>query len=75
MPHINIRLCRRAEPVTREQKAALIAGVTRLMQDVLNKRAESVAVVIEEFDPDNWGEGGETITAKRERLAKGLSHG
>lgn len=75
MPQINTRLCRRAEPVTREQKAALIAGLTRLMPEVHNKRAESVAVVIQEFDSDNWGKGGETITTRRERLSKGATHG
>jgi 4-oxalocrotonate tautomerase len=67
MPFINIRLTRREQPTTREQKAALIAGVTQLMQDVLAKRPESVVVVIDEVDPDNWGEGGESVTVLRER--------
>jgi 4-oxalocrotonate tautomerase len=70
MPFINIRLTRREQPTTREQKAALIAGVTQLMQDVLAKRPESVVVVIDEVDPDNWGEGGESVTVLRERRLK-----
>jgi 4-oxalocrotonate tautomerase len=67
MPLVNIRLTRRDVPTTREQKAALIAGVTQLMQDVLAKRADSVVVIIDEIDPDNWGEGGESVTVLRQR--------
>jgi len=67
MPLVNIRLTRRDMPTTREQKAALIAGVTQLMQDVLVKRRESVVVIIDEVDPDNWGEGGESVAVLRER--------
>ena len=67
MPLVNIRLTRRDEPTTREQKAALIAGVTQLMQDVLAKRPESVVVIIDEIDPDNWGEGGESVRVLRQR--------
>ncbi|MDB5895601.1 MAG: 4-oxalocrotonate tautomerase [Rhodoferax sp.] len=67
MPLVNIRLTRRDQPTTREQKAALIAGVTQLMQDVLAKRADSVVVIIDEIDPDNWGEGGESVTVLRQR--------
>ena len=70
MPLGNIRLTRRELATTREQKAALIAGVTQLMQDVLAKRADSVVVIIDEIDPDNWGEGGESVTVLRDRRAK-----
>jgi 4-oxalocrotonate tautomerase len=69
MPLINIRLAQRDQPTTREQKAALISGVTQLMQTVLNKRAESVVVIIDEVDPDNWGEGGEPVTLRRKNAA------
>lgn len=69
MPLVNIRLTRREQPATREQKAALIAGVTQLMQTVLDKRPDSVVVIIDEVDPDNWGEGGETVTVLRQRRA------
>lgn len=67
MPLVNIRLTRRDEPTTRSQKDALIAGVTRLMQEVLDKRPESVVVIIDEIDPDNWGEGGESVRVLRAR--------
>lgn len=65
MPVITIQLARRDPPTPPEQKAALIAGVTQLMVDTLGKRAEDVVVLIEELDPDNWGQGGVTATALR----------
>ncbi|MBO9677521.1 MAG: 4-oxalocrotonate tautomerase family protein [Acidovorax sp.] len=67
MPLVNIRLARRDQPTTAAQKAQLIAGVTRLMQEVLDKRPESVMVIIDEVDPENWGEGGEPVTVLRRR--------
>lgn len=74
MPLINVRLTRRDEPVTAEQKARLIAGITDLMEAVLAKRRESVVVIIDEIDPDNWGEGGESVTVlRRRRLAGGAA--
>ncbi|WP_110959497.1 4-oxalocrotonate tautomerase family protein [Acidovorax sp. ST3] len=67
MPLVNIRLARRDVPTTAAQKAALIAGVTQLMQQVLDKRPESVTVIIDEIDPENWGQGGEPVTEIRRR--------
>lgn len=67
MPLVTIRLARRETPATREQKAALIAGATRLLQEVLGKRPEDVTVLIDEIDPDNWGQGGESATVLRQR--------
>ncbi|WP_422084361.1 tautomerase family protein [Variovorax sp.] len=49
------------------KKAALIAGATRLLQEVLGKRPEDVTVLIDEIDPDNWGQGGESATELRQR--------
>ena len=66
MPLVTIKLARRDEPISREQKIALIAGVTQLLQDTLAKRREDVVVLIEEIDPDNWGQGGQTATALRQ---------
>ena len=67
MPLVNIRLARRDVPTTAAQKAALIAGVIQLMQQVLDKRPESVTVIIDEIDPENWGLGGEPVTVIRQR--------
>lgn len=65
MPLVTIRIARRATPTTREQKQRLIAGITDVVQAVLDKRRESVTVIIDEVDPDNWGEGGQTVTHAR----------
>lgn len=67
MPYINIRITR--EGATSEQKAALIQGVTQLLVDILGKNPATTVVTIDEVDTDNWGVGGETITARRKRGA------
>ena len=65
MPYVNIKVTR--EGVTPEQKEKLIKGTTDLLRDVLGKNPNTVFVVIDEVDTDNWGVGGETITARRKR--------
>jgi 4-oxalocrotonate tautomerase len=67
MPYVNIKITR--EGATAEQKARLIAGATRLLQEVLGKNPATTVVVIEEVDTDNWGIGGESITVRRRREA------
>ena len=63
MPYVNIRITRTG--ATAEQKAAVIKGVTDVLVTVLGKNPQSTFVVIDEVDTDNWGIGGETITARR----------
>ena len=63
MPFVNIKITK--EGATPEQKAELIQGVTDLLVKVLHKNPQTTVVVIEEVDPDNWGIGGETVTARR----------
>jgi 4-oxalocrotonate tautomerase len=63
MPYVNIKITR--DGATREQKAALIAGATRLLVEVLAKTPETTVVVIDEVDTDNWGIGGMTVTDRR----------
>jgi 4-oxalocrotonate tautomerase len=67
MPLVTLRLARRATPTSADQKARLIAGITDVVQSVLDKRRESVTVIIDEVDPENWGEGGEPVTVLRAR--------
>jgi 4-oxalocrotonate tautomerase len=72
MPLVTIRIARRDLPTSAEQKARLIAGVTDVVQQVLDKRRDSITVVIDEVDPDNWGEGGVSVsTARAARKAGG----
>ena len=56
MPYINIKVTR--EGVTREQKAALIDGATRLLSDVLNKNPATTFLIIDEVEMEDWGIGG-----------------
>ena len=65
MPYVNIKITR--EGATREQKTALIAGVTQLLVDVLGKNPATTVVVIDEVETDNWGIGGESVTVRRKR--------
>jgi 4-oxalocrotonate tautomerase len=65
MPYIKIEVTR--EGVTREQKQALIKGVTSLMTDVLNKDPQLTHVVIQEVDLDDWGYAGEQVSVLREK--------
>lgn len=39
------------------------------MQDVLDELPQSVVVIIDEIDPDNWGEVGESFSVLRQRRA------
>ena len=68
MPYVNIKIT--DEGVTREQKAALIQGVTRLLQEVLNKNPATTVVVIDEVNTDNWGIKGEQVTELRKQASR-----
>ncbi len=65
MPFVNIKVTR--EGVTSDQKARLIKGATDLLKEVLGKDPRTTFVVIDEVDTDNWGVGGEQVTAIRKR--------
>ena len=65
MPFVNIKITR--EGATPEQKAELIKGVTDLLVRVLNKNPRTTVVLIDEVETDNWGIGGETVTAIRRK--------
>ncbi len=65
MPYVNIQVTR--EGVTKQQKHDLIAGVTKLLYDVLDKDPSHTSVVIEEIDLDNWGVGGEQVSELRKK--------
>lgn len=65
MPYIKIEVTR--EGVTRQQKQALIKGVTDLMTSVLNKDPHLTHVVIQEVDLDDWGYAGDQVSVLREK--------
>jgi len=62
MPFVNVKITTGA---TSDQKKELIAGMTRVLVDVLGKNPASTHVVIEEIDADSWGVGGQTVAALR----------
>jgi 4-oxalocrotonate tautomerase len=65
MPYVKIETTR--EGVSREQKQALIKGVTELLTRVLNKDPHLIHVVIQEVELDDWGYAGEQSSALRAR--------
>lgn len=67
MPYVNIKITK--EGVTKAQKEKLIAGVTKLLVDVLGKNPATTVVVIDEVETDNWGIGGKQVTELRKRVS------
>jgi len=65
MPYVKIEVTR--EGVTRPQKQALIAGVTELITEILDKDPKLTHVVIQEIDLDDWGYAGEQVSVLREK--------
>lgn len=63
MPYVNIKIT--PDGATPEKKARLIAGVTNLLQEVLDKNPETTIVIIDEIQTDNWGIGGQSVTHRR----------
>ena len=69
MPLVTIKVARRDNPLSPQKKELLIAGITTLISDTLDKRIQDVVVLIEELDPDNWGQGGVSATKLRKARA------
>lgn len=67
MPIVNIKITREQEPITADQKAALIRGVTDLLVEVIKRGPATTVVVIDEVEMDNYGVGGESIAVIRQR--------
>ncbi len=65
MPYVNIKITN--EGATAEQKAKLIAGVTELLTDVLDKDPATTVVVIDEVEMEHWGIGGLPVEEYRRR--------
>jgi 4-oxalocrotonate tautomerase len=70
MPIVTIQITRErnapeATDLTPDVKASLISGATKLLQDVLNKPANSTFVIVTEVESENWGWGGLPIAEYR----------
>ncbi|MGD8325964.1 MAG: 4-oxalocrotonate tautomerase family protein [Sphingomonadales bacterium] len=68
MPYVNIKITN--EGATKEQKAALIQGVTQLLVDVLDKNPSTTFVVIDEVEMEHWGIGGLPVEEYRKSLTQ-----
>jgi 4-oxalocrotonate tautomerase len=76
MPYVNIQVTREgtkpgATSVTAEEKAKLIAGISQLLLEVLNKPLDATFVVIEEVELENWGWKGLPVAELRRQRASG----
>ena len=74
MPYVNIKVTRESTTpdrpgVTREEKAALIKGVSELLLKVLNKPLDATFVVIDEVEKEDWGVGGLPVDEWRRQKA------
>jgi len=58
MPFVSIRL---AGTASKQQKAEIVADVTRSLVERLGKNPAAVQIVIEEVSPENYGAGGQLI--------------
>ncbi len=58
MPFVSIRV---AGSATHDQKAGIVADVTRSLVERLGKNPAAVQIVIEEVRPENYGAGGQLI--------------
>ena len=69
MPYVNIKVTQEGGPQgsgpSAEEKAQLVAGVTDLLQRVLNKSPATTFVVIDEVPMENWGIEGRQVSHVR----------
>lgn len=78
MPIVHIEITREGSgpgrsAATPEEKAALIAGVSQLLLDVLHKPLDATFVVIDEVELENFGWGGLPVSEFRRRRAAGAA--
>ena len=74
MPYINIKITKEGGPdgtgPSDADKARLIAGVTQVVQDVLDKSPATTFVVIDEVALPDWGIGGLPVADYRKTLVQ-----
>ncbi len=71
MPYVNIKVTREGGPdgtgPSPQQKARLIAGVTELLREILDKNPATTFVVIDEVALEDWGIAGLAVPEYRAR--------
>ncbi len=68
MPYVNIKVT--PEGVTPEAKAKLIAGVSTLLGDVLDKPPSITFVTVDVVETEDWGVGGLPVHEYRRLTAQ-----
>ena len=68
MPYVNIKVT--PEGVTPEAKARLIAGVSTLLEEVLDKPPAITFVTIDVVETEDWGVGGLPVHEHRRQNAQ-----
>ncbi|GAB4583705.1 tautomerase family protein [Nocardia sp. IFM 10818] len=63
MPYVNVKITR--EGATPEQKAEIIARMTQVLVDVLDKDPRLTFVLIDEVELEDWGVAGLTTAEFR----------
>ena len=69
MPYVNIKVT--DENVSPDERRALIAGATDLLNRVLGKDPSTTFVVIDEIKMENWGVAGLPVAEWREKTRRG----
>lgn len=64
MPYVNIKLTKEGN-LSKEMKAEIIEGVTKVLVGVLGRGEKTTVVTIDEVDTDNYGIGGLQVTEIR----------
>ncbi|MDC3959789.1 tautomerase family protein [Polyangium jinanense] len=71
MPYINVKITKGS--ATPKQKAEIIAGMTNVLRDVIDKAPEATFVVIDEVEHENWGAGGLPVLEYWKKTGKSAS--
>jgi 4-oxalocrotonate tautomerase len=62
MPFVNVKITKTG--VTKEQKRAIVEGITETLVRVLNKRPDQTHIVIDEVELENWGVSSKLVADK-----------
>lgn len=61
MPYVNVKV---AGKLSKEQKQKIAEGITKVLEEVVNKPPASTYIVIEEIDRENWAKGKKLLSDK-----------
>lgn len=62
MPYVNIRMTKKGNGATKEQKAQIVKEITETLVRVLGKDPKKTLIEISESDPEHWGNNGSLVS-------------